>query len=339
MAIRYTDLDLDTSGARDFVIRKRTPTAVQLAMMFAATLLLIIILVTTVSDGFTLALLLMLLIGGAGWYVIVTMQHNRDLLMATEFQNALFASALGLHNKFCMIIRRNGNIIYLDRLFQDMFPDFMRQQTRSIDALLEQGKVSRGDSEKIYAAIERGVYEKVIFDIRGGDNRFTKVVMAIEPILRPSGFILLRGREFIETRKASDPSGKAAPSNLMSKSSITLFSHVMDTMNMGVYMAGPGGSLIYANPVLEHWLGYNEGELVASNLSLQDIIHQGGARPDSIEPSDYEGEIMLQKKTGGMMKSFINQKIIRDDNDKVLGCTALVHHFTEQTDAAKKKPW
>lgn len=338
MAIRYTDLDLDTSGARDFVIRKRTPTILQLAVLFSVTLLASVSIVVAVTDKFILTLLLFALIGFAGWYVIVTMQRGRDLLMATEFQNALFASALGLHNKFCMIIRRNGNIIYLDRLFQDMFPDFMRQQTRSIDALLEQGKVSRADSEKIYSAIERGVYEKVIFDIRGGDSRFTKVVMSIEPILRPSGFILLRGREFIETRKATDPAGKASSSNLMSKSSITLFSHVMDTMNMGVYMAGPTGSLIYVNPVLEHWLGYNEGEIGGSNLSLQDIIHQGGSRPDAIEPGDYEGEIMLQKKTGGMMKSFINQKIIRDDNDKILGCTALVHHFSD-TDGAKKKLW
>lgn len=338
MAIRYTDLDLDTNGARDFVIRRRTPTIIQLAVMFGATLLVAVSVVVAVTDKFLLALLLIGFIGLAGWYVILTMQRNRDLLMATEFQNALFASALGLHNRFCMIIRRNGSIIYLDRLFQEMFPDFMRQQTRSIDALLDLGKVSRGDSEKIYSAIERGVYEKVIFDIRGGDNRFTKVVMSIEPILRPSGFILLRGREFIETRKSSDPAGKAAASNLMSKSSITLFSHVMDTMNMGVYMTGPSGSLIYVNPVLEQWLGFSEGEIASGNLSLQDIIHPGGARPDAIEPSDYEGEIMLQKKNGGMMKSFVNQKIIRGEDDKILGCTALVHHFAE-SDNAKKKPW
>lgn len=339
MAIRYTDLDLDTSGARDFVIRKRTPTVVQLAILFAVTLFLSIILISTISNKSLLVLLLLAFIGGSGWYVVVSMQHSRDLLMATEFQNALFASALGLHNKFCMIIRRNGNIIYLDRLFQDMFPDFMRQQTRSIDALLEQGRVSQSDSEKIYSAIERGVYEKVIFDIRGGDSRFTKVVMSIEPILRPSGFILLRGREFIETRKAGGgAAGTASASNLMSKSSITLFSHVMDTMNMGVYMTGPTGSLIYVNPVLEQWLGFNEGEIAGGNLSLQDIIHQGGTRADAIEPGDYEGEIMLQKKTGAMMKSFVNQKIIRDESGKILGCTALVHHFTEQG-GGKNKPW
>ncbi len=339
MATRYTDLDFISSGARDFVIRKRTPTLLQLFGLFLITLLASVSLVVAISDKFMLAMILFGVIGLAGWYVIFTMQRNRDLLMATEFQNALFASALGLNNKFCMIIRRNGNVIYLDRTFQDMFPDFLKQPHRSIDVLLDQGKVSRSDSEKIFSSIERGVYEKVVFDIRDGENHYNKIMMSIEPILRPSGFILLRGREFIETRKAADVAGKGG-GNLMSKSNITLFSHVMDTMNMGVYMAGPTGSIIYANPVLEHWLGYGEGEITTGNLSLQDIIQQGGgARPDTIEPDNYEGEVMLMKKTGGTMKSFINQKIIRDDTNKIVGCTALVHNFVEQSNTKKKKLW
>src|SRR5690606_18335233 len=100
-------------------------------------------------------------------------------------------------------------------------------------------------------------YEKVIFEIRGGDGHFNKIVMSIEPILRPTGFIMLRGREFVEMR-ANDESAKISPSNLMSKNTITLFSHVMDTMNMGVYMTSPTGGMIYVNPVLEQWLGYDD---------------------------------------------------------------------------------
>lgn len=339
MATRYTDIDLLASGARDFVIRRRTPTVGQLVGMFFVVLLLVVSFLVSVSDTFTLALLIIILVSVIGWYVIIQIQRNRDLLLATEFQNALFASALGLNNKFCMIIRRNGNVVYLDRMFQDMFPDFLKQPHRSIDVLLQQGKVSRQDSEKIFSAIERGVYEKVVFEIRGADNHFNKIVMSIEPILRPSGFVLLRGREYIESRATLDPTTKLTPSTIMSKTTITLFSYVMDTMNMGVYMTAPTGMIVYVNPVLEQWLGYNDGEILSSNLSLQDIIHQGGKRPDSIEPDNFEGEITLQGKNGGLMKSFINQKVIRDDDGKIMGCTALVHHFISQADSAKNKLW
>jgi two-component system, cell cycle sensor histidine kinase and response regulator CckA len=338
MAIRYTDLDITSNGARDFVIRKRSPSILQLLLIFLGVLLTAISITLTIADKMALIMILFILIGVVGWYVLIQIQRSRDLLLATEFQNALFASALGINNKFCMIIRRNGNIVYLDRSFQDMFPDFLRQSRRSIDVLLEQGRVSREDGEKIYSAIERGVYEKVIFDIRGSGNGLHRVVMSIEPILRPSGFILLRGREFVESRAADEAD---ASRQALNKSTITLFSHVMDTMNMGVYMTGPTGNLIYANPVLEQWLGYRDGEIGSNNLALQDLVPHGSNRPEAIEPGNFEGEVMLQKKNGGMMKAFINQKIIRDEQNKVMGCTALVHHIADQGQAAsvKKKLW
>jgi len=339
MSIRYSDLDNGMNGTRDFVIRKRTPTILQLVIIFLSVLLIATSISLAAQDRMQMLVIIFLMILVVGWYVIVVVQRNRDLVLATEFQNALFASALGLNNKFCMIIKRDGNIVYIDRAFQEMFPEFLRQPRRTIDLLMEYGKVSREDSDKVFAAIEQGVYSKVVFDIRGA-NQQHNMIMAIEPIMRPSGFILLRGREFVETRADEDfvTTGGSAP-NILNKSSVTLFSHVMDTMNMGVYMTGPNGSVVYVNPVLEQWLGYREGEITASNLSLQDIIHQNGSRSESIEPDNFEGEIMLQKKTGGVMKSFINQKVIRNEQGKVMGCTALVHNFIDQASDVKKKLW
>jgi two-component system cell cycle sensor histidine kinase/response regulator CckA len=339
MTIRYSELDPRTSGVNDFVIRKHAPTSTQLFLLFITILLITFGGIMFIADKFTLAFILAGLLSAAGWYVVVQIQRNHDVVLATEFQNSLFASALGINNKFCMIIRRNGTVVYLDRMFQEMFPEFLHQTKRTIDVLLEQGKVPKSESEKVFTAIERGVFEKVVFEIRGSDNRFSRIVMSIEPILRPSGFILLRGREYVENRSSMEPTSKLSPSSLLNKNTITLFSYVMDTMNMGVYMTAPNGNIIYVNPVLEQWLGYRDGEILSGNLALQDIIQQNGKRPDSIEPDNFEGEVMLQKKTGGLMKSFINQKIIRDDDHKVMGCTALVHHFIDQNDNKKKKLW
>ncbi|MDX1975846.1 MAG: PAS domain-containing protein [Rickettsiales bacterium] len=337
MTIRYTDIDPTISGTHDFVIRKRSPTMSHIALVFLA-LLLIAVAVSIGVDNKPLFIVFMYLVFGVvGWFVLVQTQKNRDLLLATEFQNALFASALGLNNKFCLIIRRDGNIVYLDRSFQDMFPDFIRQSRRSIDVLLELGAVSREESNKIYSAIERGVYEKVVFHIRGKSNAMHHIIMSIEPILRPSGFILLRGREFIENRTASEDFKDSSP--LLSKSTITLFSYVMDKMNMGVYMTGPDGMIIYVNPVIEQWLEYKENEIASLNLTLQDIVSNDSKRTDKIDPGDFEGEVMLLKKSGGQMKAFVNQKVIYDDNKKLIGCTALVHSLTEETSSHKKKLW
>lgn len=339
MALRYTDIQAETQGASDFVIRKRVPPIWQLFALFVVVLFTgISILVLNVDKGMVIFLLCVLL-GVLGWYVILQIQRSRDLVLATEFQNALFASALGINNKFCLIIKREGNIIYMDRSFQEMFPDFPNERHLSIASLLKHGHVAPEEKEKIFSAVDQGVYSKVIFDIRAADKHFHKVVMSIEPIVRPAGFILLRGREFIETRRSGNVDSDFRHNPLLNKSSITLFSYVMDKMNMGVYMTDPTGNLIYANPTLEQWLAFNEGEVMSGNLSLKDIVHQERAMQGAISPDNFEGEVMLQKKLGGLMKAFVNQKVIRSEQDKVLGCVALVHYITERDGGSNKRLW
>lgn len=338
MPIRYNDLDKQTSGVQDFVLRKRTPTIAQLAALFIGALVVGVCVAITVTEPLALIAIIVIMLGAVGWYAIVQIQRNRDLVLTTEFQNALFASALGINNKFCLIIKRDGNIIYLDRAFQDMFPGFVNTSRRTIDVLLDHAKVSQEDSAKIFTAVERGIYDKVVFNVRDANGLFHRIIMSIEPILRPSGFILLRGREYIEHRSDGvlADAGSAVPVN---KPTITLFSHVIDNMNMGVYMASPAGHIIYASPLLEEWLGFKDGEIVASNLLLQDIVYTGAHRSAAIEPVNYEGNATLQKKDGGMIKVFINQKTISDEQGKVLGCTAIVHNVGDAAIDVKKKLW
>lgn len=336
MTMRYTDMDTSISGASDFVVRHRRPTAGHIITLIFVVLALAITTVVFVADKYMLAALIITLLGSVGWYMVLQVQRNHDLLLATEFQNALFASALGLNNKFCIIIRREGNIVYFDRAFQQIFPEFLKQPRRSLDILLEQGKVSAGEIEKIYSAIERGVYEKVIFNIRGAERKFFKIVMSVEPIMRPNGFILLRGREFVESRTAADQPNK---NEVLGSSNVTLFSNVMDTLHMGIYMTDPNGNITYANSVLEHWLGFTDGEIVSSSLSLSDVINHNQPIAEQIVPDDYEGEIKLRKKNGSTMNVFMNQKIVHNNEGKLMGCAAIVHDFSNQTKEMKKKLW
>jgi two-component system, cell cycle sensor histidine kinase and response regulator CckA len=340
MAIRYTDFVSGSSTPKDFVVRRRKPTLIELALIFLFALIMSVTLPVMVLDKMALIFWLCLLLGVAGWYVIVEIQRGRDLVLATEFQNALFASALGFNNKFCLIIKREGSIVYMDGGFQRMFPDLLKERLISIAAMLKHGKVGSSDKEKVFAAIDRGVYDKVIFDIVGKDGITSRIVMSIEPIVRPSGFILLRAREYIEQRLGEKSGGAPdSPNPLLSRSSITLFSYIMDRMNTGVYMTDPTGNIIYANPVMEQWLSFREGEVISSSLSLKDIVHQGSSHPGAISPGNFEGEVTLQKKEGGLIKAFVNQKIIIGDDKKALGCVALINNIVERDSSSKKSLW
>ncbi len=336
MLARYTDIDITKNGAMDFVIRKRRPSVLQILAVFLITFAMGMSIILMTADKMMLAVLLLVTVGATGWYILIHLQRTHDLLLATEFQNSLFASALGLNNKFCMIMKQDGNIVYLDRSFQNMFPDFLKQSRRTLDMLLEIGAVTREDGEKIYNAIGRGVYEKVIFKIKGAGSEIHKIVMSVEPILRPSGFVLLRGREFVEARASTKSTESGKP---VSKSTVTLFSHIMDSMDMGVYMTGPDGAFVYVNHILEEWLGFSDAEITAGNLALNDVIYHNNKNTGNIVPDNYEGELLLQKKNGGFMKVFVNQKVIKDDQGKLLGCTAIVHNYAESSPEIKKKLW
>jgi two-component system cell cycle sensor histidine kinase/response regulator CckA len=328
MAIRYSDMGLDTIGARDFVARQRTPTPAQIGIILTSAFLIGVSLVASIHTPMMLVTTLFALFSIIGWYVIFQLMRSRDMLLATEFQNALFAAAMGLHNKFCIIIKSNGSIVYLDRSFQGLFPDFINQSNRSVDNLLRIGKVGAADCERVSIAIEKGTYEKVIFDITDAHGLLHRVILSVEPIMRPAGFIMLRGREFIEERQNQNINLGGSP--VISKSSVTLFSHVMESMKMGVYITSPKGTIVFCNPLLEQWLHYSEGETMARNLSLHNIIPAIRNKNMSDEPADFEGVVQMEKKIGGFIKVFLNQKIIYNDAGQIMGCTALVHHYNDE---------
>ena len=186
----------------DFVVRRRNHAVMQWLIVSLSFIMVSLSVTLMVADRLTITSALFVIIGIACWYVSMQMQHNRDLLNATEFQNALFASALGIGHKFCMIVSREGMVVYFDRPFQATFPDYMRQPERTFDLFLSQGHVGDGDKEKLTTALKQGTYEKIAFNIRCAGGEIRKMSVTVEPILRPSGYMLIRGRDEAQANAA-----------------------------------------------------------------------------------------------------------------------------------------
>jgi PAS domain S-box-containing protein len=328
----------ESSNEREFVTRERYPTVTQLALLFVVTLITSIALSFTMGDPTLLATILTLLFCGFGWYIILQIQRTRDLVLATEFQNALFTSALGSNNKFCAIIKNTGAITYMDRAFHDLFDDFVKLPYRHIDAFLKYAEVQQEECDKIYAAVEHNVNDSVVFTIRTSDNKSHKIVLHIEPITRPSGYILLRARDFVEQRSAvvNDTQGAVSPSKLPG-SVLQLFSGIVEN-DKSAFIADPNGMLIYASPTLENQLGYSEQEMLSRNFSIQDFVYVGGSKPDTLTLEDYEGEIILQKKDGSLIKCTISQNLVKDRQGRLLGCTAIMNDSNSPSGVKKKIP-
>ncbi len=344
MPIRYSDFKKRSESTADFVARKYDPSLLKLILLFFAALAIGISITALLLPPLYLIISLTVVMAILGSYVLLQIQRTRDLVVSTEYQNAMFASAIGYNCRFCIIIKREGAIIYMDPGIQRMFPDLIKERQISLSHLLKLGRVSTVEREKILDMVQRAQSETTVFEMRSADNRIHSLLLSVQPIVRPAGFLLLRTRDYTEDQQRAHAAVPTAaqpqqpPNPLLNKSSIAMFAHIMDRMDMGLYMTDMGGNMLYANPVLESWLMFQPGDITVGNFTMRDIVH-GVSMAEALNPGDFEGEHSLLKKQGGLVKAYINQKIIYGDNNKPLGCVALITNMIESDSELKKKLW
>ncbi len=311
--MRYAETEV--KNHKDFFPRRRLPTQVQFALIFTCffSLIMLIYHVTSTSFGFFfLALLLVLCIAGT---VTFSVQRSRDLMLATEFQNAIFTSALGVESIFYLILRKDGTITYIDEGLKHIFPLFSRLHYRTLASFLEMGRVSKEDSEQIFAAIEKDEPQKVIITIRDGEGDARTIVITTDRISRPSHFILIRARDYVAKR--TEAASQAEPS---SQSASTLAQKLYDQLPFGFVLANADGKIVYANFTLEHWLGLGRGQLPEHQVALHDIIlpateKSGGAAQGNAKLSD----VRLLHSAGHSVDVTMLQEAEYDAQGKVAG--------------------
>lgn len=330
MSHRFENFKVVQAQDGDFIIRRRLPPIWQLVMLFCLGGGGILLLAWKGDNWdynivfIALAISIIILLA---WYTVFFTQRNRDLLLATEFQNALFAGATSLQTQFCLITKQDGTIIYYDPGFQRMFPEFLRMEQRAIDVLLRVGHASEEDRERVFSALNRGVYEKFVLNFTGNDNKPHHVVLSIDPLPRPRGFFLFRGREYVERSQKNE--------TLIQPQS-TLFTTLLEKMPIGAYAINTKSEFTFANPALEEWLGYTSGELLSRKFSLQDLIYPPEQRTEHIKLEPFDGDVTLQRKNGSLLHVHIRQEVSDDQHQKIAtGIVTLVEEHAP--DLLKKK--
>ncbi len=180
--------------SNEFFIRDRGTNIKQLLVLTMVTLS-IGAATMTINEKLAVTSVVFILFGCISWYLTLDVRNNLDLVKATEFQNALFASTIGMNHDFTFIVTiSDHNIFYLDRPFQEAFPYFFKQKERSLNGFLEQAKVSSENQKTLHSLLEQNNSQNMVLDMEIEGNT-SKVALSIEPIPRPSGFIIVRGRK------------------------------------------------------------------------------------------------------------------------------------------------
>jgi len=331
MTTRFTDNLLNNIEGNDFIVRRHGPAVIQLFLIFAIAFVAIYCTAFIMNDlgnktlfFFTLALT----IGSLGWFTILFATRNRDLVLATEFQNAILASATQLGTRFCLITKNDGSIVYIDPAFQKLFPHFMHSDSHTISRLFYNADIPKELSQKIYAALENNQNIRLLLPFKDASDNPMPMMVTVDVLPRPKGYFLFRGRDFIENRSTSQ-----AETAAKDQVSALLLAQALYALPEGVIVANHTGIVTYVNHALEEWLGYSAGEIVNGALGLQDLFCQypGKAKGEMVA-KNFDGEVSLQRKNRTLVNMQVRQALL-SENGEILGISAIV-----SSPAILKKP-
>jgi signal transduction histidine kinase len=319
--MRYSDENV--RSPRDFVRRRRLPTHIQYCFIFLSFYALIVGTFVVTDSTFKFSVITLFWVGAVAAVIAFAIQISRDIVLATEYQNAVFSSALSARSLFTVIARTDGTILHFDRGVQKLFPRFSRFSQRDVSTLLEAAMASPEQTNVVLDAVRSMQVSRQVLTLKDANNAPLKVVLDIEIIDYPAQFAVIHARKFIERVEAAE-GGRVD----MTGATIASALAVADTLPVAVLATNAEGVMNYANGQAQTLLGYNTSELVKKTLSLASVVRlkQGQLR---ICASD----AMLTDVSGRTLEAHVDIRSIGDDN-KPLGVLVLIYPLQPKQEQA-----
>lgn len=189
-ADRIDHLDVEASG---FVIRKHTPDAQLSSAFMALSACVLLVAVALFYDsliGFYICVGSGIVVG----FVSLKLERIKKAQVSTEFLSAIFSSAIGKDYRFCMAAHCDGEIVYVNRGFHDLFAEFVAQPMLTVTQLCTMTGVSDFDRKRIDNALKGHAMQCFVVGMNTGiEHALEPVSLLIEPVEFPKGYVLIRG--------------------------------------------------------------------------------------------------------------------------------------------------
>lgn len=323
MAFRFSDNIINNLEGTGFVVRNRVPRTLFIIIIFLSAFDLICLAAYLTNDTSVNAVFLVILLLSIGSLCALTfyfINRFRRLILVTEFQTAMLASAAQIGTRFCFIVNSEGMIFYVDPGFQNTFPAFMDSGNRTLWELLAFVETSADLNQKVLTALKQGKSEHIILAFKDKADQPVTAMMNIDVITRPKGYFIIRGRNYIEKRAEV----KSAESSQDSQYVTQVLTQAVSTLPQWILVTDNAGRIVSINEGFEQWLGYAYGEIAAARLPVRQIFHQYGNNDTGVVlQEDYEGAVVLRRKDLTLTPAQLHQKVLMAAG-KTLGVSATV---------------
>ncbi|QKX01699.1 response regulator [Wolbachia endosymbiont of Cruorifilaria tuberocauda] len=203
------------------------------------------------------------------FFMIYNAKRYRHLLSITEFQNAIFASALNHNTEFCLILHKDDGVIYADARFYERFKEYIDNDI-TLSKILEVGNLSEKDKKALYHALKNNssVQLRIALGKKNRTSNFlllfdpipdnhqvaldnNKVLnLSLAPIARPHGYFVLKAIQ-------------------MNKEQV--YEELIEKHNIGTYIANAKGVILSVN---RRFLDMFELRKFEKGSSINDFMFQ-----------------------------------------------------------------
>ena len=255
------------------------------------------------------------------YFTTVYVHNNRDIIMATEFQNALFAGAARAHSEFCVIVKRDGSLVYSDTRYNQKFSSEIRKGSRGLDALFDHKGITHEAKNRLLHAVATCTSEIIPFIYHNAEGKDIHLTLLIDPIyLRNQDPELGNAQEalteYVFLRAVS------------AESSYHDFQDIINHLSVGFYLTNDEGNITFANETLAHTLGCEPTELADGVKAVETFIHPLSAdTPEDALKKNFKGHVRLITEKLGIKHATLNQTTITYDSGSI--ACGIVTPFTK----------
>jgi PAS domain-containing protein len=322
--MRFAETNYSSPGQLDFIPRSRSVGIWKLIPAFSiitAILLLMLLAPETIGNKNVSALITISVVSFLCFHIIYRKQQNLDLVMATEYQNMLFAQAATLGFSFCMFVRRDGTIVYANDGLRTMFKNFDYGESSALEGLFHEGNIAPLDRERLMDTIYSSSSAQFIFPLCPTGSTMRDYVISIDPLVRPGGFLVIRGREYLGAR-----TGAQIMPPILRNTSAEKIDYLLTHSPVAQYITDPFGRIEYATPALTMLLGYYADEIVHSRIAIHQLFYQlnGVNVPDDYTLAEHQCDALFNQKHGGLAPVTLTQRIMRNAEGKIIGAIGYV---------------
>ncbi len=240
------------------------------------------------------------------------LQQQKDMLLMSEFQNAMLASAARIQSRFCLIFKRDGGLVYFDPGFQRLFPQATRQIS-TLDEMLQRNVFPRALEKELSDLLSAEKNGLIMIPLVTSDGA-NKYVINVDLLPKPKGYFLLRGREFVEKRSGTaEVQTLASPANVTANT-LTSVQQWASQTNLPFFVLDKIGNYVCASASLLEKLNYSNIE----GLPFHTLFYKVGLSNLHHPPQDdYSGDITLLHQSGTLIPAYM--KFIALDSSGYIG--------------------